>query len=83
MPRTFMDGTVIAYVDDPNADGNSYFGFVKMDGSWVIQKQSSGNPQSHTYAMGSSDLETAWGTRTSQTYRTAQQISESLPNGSW
>jgi len=79
---SFMSGTVISEVDTVGPTFN-YYGFVRVDGGWVIQRESTTDPATHRYAMGKSDFSTAWGNRTGLVYEDVQTIAARLPFGSW
>ena len=80
--RNFLDGTVIANSDESDSTYN-YYGRVRMDGSWVIQREKKADPKEYKYALGSSNYSTNWSNKSSLTYKTVQEISANLPFGTW
>lgn len=53
--------------DRDDASDPQYFGFLKKDGSWYIQKYDVANGQ-FRYANGARDYTTAWTARATLTY---------------
>lgn len=48
--------------------GFDYFGWMRKDGAWVIQKSTTSTGAVTLYEFGSKDYATAWTNRTSLTY---------------
>ncbi len=55
-----LDGYKVTDIDD------SYFGYLKSDGSWYIMRESSGT---YRYVKGDSDYSTAWTGRGELSYQ--------------
>ena len=61
-----LEGTVIANLDLANG-GYNYYGFVRTNGEWVIQRDLTNETESR-YKSGSSGYSAGWAARTSQSY---------------
>lgn len=61
-----IEGYAPAHMDNSSP---AYYGFVRADGYWYIQKaETVGNVTTYTFATGSSDYETNWTGRAGLTY---------------
>ena len=48
-------------------DGFNYYGFIRVNGEWIIMRESTAQTQ-YRFKLGSSNYSTAWTNRASHTY---------------
>lgn len=62
-----LEGTVNVNVELANG-GYDYFGFIRKNGEWVIQRSTTSTFAESKFKLGASGYTAAWAARTSQTY---------------
>lgn len=74
--KTFLtDGTSVYILSDTDDSSSpKYYGYIRPDGHWYIQKEAvNGSVNEYRYAVGSGGYAAAWTNRASETYSYADE----------